>query len=254
MSITPFPTLFQAPIYRVPNHTLDLTVSSFFYNNPKTGHRSPLEIWLGDIGPLPHRVCNAPPTGPLTNIAPFYEPQTHGGGEGSPPPSQPGGFAQAASLAAQNLLPPAPPHPPFMSPGPLHTNILVDLPPIQEIMKALQNDIARNGEGPQPEAPPPTATSANPPPDSATTGATSTEGNGQHNQLNFVGRSLPLLFIRGADGIGYHSGRTIALDNLYVSINQSSPGQPQVQPDWMISAAAAASMDGNLQGWTLKVM
>lgn len=173
-------------------------------------------------------------------------------GEGSPQQQSPGGFAQAAAAQAQQMMPPAPQQPQFMQPGPLHTNVLVDLPPIQDIMKALQNDVQRAAEvSDKDSGEPSTSGTASNPPDSAVSASDASS----HPHLNFVGRSLPLLFIRGADGIGYHSGRTIALDNLYVSVHQNGPsGAPQIQPDWMITAATAATIDGNLQGWTLKVI
>ena len=150
------------------------------------------------------------------------------------------------------MMPPPPQQPQFMQSSPLHTNVLVDLPPIQDIMKALQNDAQRAAEASNKEGEPGSSGATSNPPDSAGSAGTDSSS---HPHLNFVGRSLPLLFIRGADGIGYHSGRTIALDNLYVSVHQNGPsGQPQIQPDWMITAATAATIDGNLQGWTLKVI
>lgn len=56
MPITPFPTLFTAPIYRPPNNTLELTVSNFFYDNPEARVQAPLDVYLGSIGPLRSRV------------------------------------------------------------------------------------------------------------------------------------------------------------------------------------------------------
>jgi recombining binding protein (suppressor of hairless) len=56
MPITPFPTLFTAPLYRPPNNSLELTVSNFFYENPETRQQVPLDVYLGGIGPLRTRV------------------------------------------------------------------------------------------------------------------------------------------------------------------------------------------------------
>ena len=89
MPITPFPTLFTPPSYRPTTNTVELTVSNFFYENPKTGHASALEVWLGDIGPLQLRVYPVQAPGPLTNIAPFH-------GQGIVPPGADG--------AAQGIL------------------------------------------------------------------------------------------------------------------------------------------------------
>src|SRR5260221_13627760 len=48
----PFPTLFTAPVYRPANNALELTVSNFFYENPKTRTQMPL-----DCGISPLRTC-----------------------------------------------------------------------------------------------------------------------------------------------------------------------------------------------------
>jgi recombining binding protein suppressor of hairless len=54
--ITPFPTLFTAPLYRPQNNSLELTVANFFYHDSNTGGQLPLDVYLGNIGPLRSRV------------------------------------------------------------------------------------------------------------------------------------------------------------------------------------------------------
>ncbi|KAI5123772.1 hypothetical protein M0805_000361 [Coniferiporia weirii] len=233
LPITPFPTLFQPPVYRPANNTLDLTVSSFFYENPKTGHHSQLEIWIGDIGPLQHRIGNALPSGPLTNIASFYDP--HGPPPaGSIPPADPSSSAQGPQII------PSPPQ--FMPTGPFHTNVSVDMPPVQDIVKALQKE-ARRLQGVA----------------SASADGADPSGSGDdaaETPVNIAGRSLPLLFIRGADGVGYHSGRTITCENVFQGMDLNNPpagpgGGPD--PAWL-AAAQAATADGGMHGWTLRVL
>lgn len=227
--ITPFPTLFQPPIYRPANNTLEITVSSFFYENPKTGHHSQLEIWLGDIGPLTHRICNAPPSGPLTNIAPFYGP-TEGG---SQPPGSPMSPTSGSAGAPAPMLPPAQ----YIAPGPFHTNLMVDMPPINQIVKALQDEVRRQ--------------------EAAAKGESVEQRSPPEEPVNIAGRSLPLLFIRGADGIGYHSGRTITCENLFQGMDLNNPVGGGGDPQWIQAAQAAAAAnagDNGIHGWSIRVL
>lgn len=107
--------------------------------------------------------------------------------------------------------------------------MVVDLPPIAEIVDALQDDSTSG-----PEA------------------SSSTQKKSVIPRIN--GRSLPLLFIRSADGVGYHSGRTVTCENLFQGVDIASH-PPSVDPGWL-AAAQAATVDGNnpYDGWTLRVM
>src|SRR5260221_14104861 len=71
LPVTPFPTLFTAPVYRPANNSLELTVSIFFYENPKTRTQTPLDVYLGSIGPLRTGIYQTPPPVPLTNASPL---------------------------------------------------------------------------------------------------------------------------------------------------------------------------------------
>ncbi|KAF9496093.1 hypothetical protein BDN71DRAFT_1446499 [Pleurotus eryngii] len=244
MPITPFPTLFTAPVYRPANNAVELTVSNFFYEDPKTHVQTPLDVYLGNLGPLRHRVYQAATPGPLTNIAPFGQPLV-----GGPPPpdgSNPsaGDHAMMAGPSGAGMSPPR-----FVPTGPLHTIVIVEMPPLADVIKALEedalppnNDPSRppsNGEGSQPRE---GSNGASPPHPSIT------------------GRSLPLLFIRAYDGVGYHSGRTIACENVFQSMDLSAVQNPTnalpggIEPGWLAAAQAAAAAEGGLHGWTLRVM
>lgn len=244
MPITPFPTLFTAPVYRPTNNTVELTVSNFFYEDPNTRQQTPLDVYLGNLGPLRHRVYQATPPGPLTNISPFVQPiPGHQGMEGGLTP-------EAGPPGSPTAGPPR-----YMPSGPLHTIVIVEMPPLADVIKALEEDAlppnadgsgsnhhsprhdgsqphdARNGTG----GPPP------PPP--------------------FAGRSLPLLFIRASDGVGYHSGRTIACENVFHTMDLSSlAGNPanvpggSIDTGWLAAAHQAAAAEGGMHGWTLRVM
>ncbi|KAJ7487483.1 hypothetical protein B0H11DRAFT_2013560 [Mycena galericulata] len=228
MPITPFPTLFTAPVYRQTNNTIELTVANFFYSDPSTGAHTPLDVYLGNLGPLRHRVYQASPPGPLTNISPFVN-RTGGNVMDNPEPA------------------PSSPTVPRFSAGPLHAIVIVEMPPLADVIKALEedalptvsDDVTSNSR-------------PSPPTDNA-------QSNGVP-RASIAGRSLPLLFIRPSDGVGYHSGRTIACENVFQALemgnmagNPSNPGS-NVDTGWLAAAQAAAAADGGLHGWTLRVM
>ena len=232
---------------------MELTVSNFFYEDTKTRTQQPLTVYLGNVGPLRARCFPPHAPGPLTNIS-------YGGG--IPGPSSeltphdgtvPGVSSNISTGRYQ----------------PLHTLVTVEMPSLTEIIKALQEEVI-----------PPNALT----PDGATTGPHTTSSGGNSAaagtqvdgpsgggpqatnnapQPSIAGRSLPILFIRASDGVGYHSGRTIACENVFQSMDLSGmapghvltpPGGPTADPGWLAAAQAAASADGGLHGWTLRVL
>lgn len=188
--ITPFPTLFTAPVYRTEKNTVELTVSNFFYEDPKSHQQVPLDVYLGNLGPLRHRVYSPSPPGVLTSVG--FLP-------GATPVSENGMVGQAVMDTAPRYITP--------QGVVMHTIVMVEMPPLGDVLKALEEDALE----PSAEAP--------------------------------NGRSLPLLFIRSCDGVGYHSGRTITCDNVYA----------QLTPD---GAVDTGWLEGNManHGWTLRVM
>ncbi len=273
LPITPFPTLFTPPTYRPAANSVELTVSNFFYENPKTGHGSALEVWLGDIGPLQQRVYPVQAAGPLTNITPFHG-HNQGVGEGSmqgPMQQQPDASGSESSMSpVQQPQISGQPFPQrFMPMGPAHTNVCIEMPAVQEIVKVLQAEVKRLGIVPPP--PPPQSGEGMERQNGGSDGGEKEGGEAGASSLeetnaalSIAGRSLPLLFIRGADGIGYHSGRTIAVENVFHGMEaaaQQQLGPPPPGSDsnaWMLAAqaaaAAAAAADGGLHGWTLRVL
>lgn len=251
LPITPFPTLFTAPTYRPANNTLELTVSNFFYEDPKTRTQQPLTVYLGNIGPLHARLFPPHAPGPLTNIS--YS-------SGMPGPS-------SELTPNDGTVPGVPPNVPTGRYTPLHTLVTVEMPPLAEVLKALQEEVvspnALSVDG--------TAVGTHTTPsggDSAaagdqvdgTTGGAPTTNSSPHPSI--AGQSLPILFIRASDGVGYHSGRTIACENVFQSMDLSGMapgvltpgGAPTADPAWLAAAQAAASADGGLHGWTLRVL
>ncbi|KAJ3816050.1 hypothetical protein F5876DRAFT_85430 [Lentinula aff. lateritia] len=221
--ITPFPTLFTAPVYRQANNTIELTVSNFFYEDPKTRQQATLDVFLGNLGPLPHRVYQTSPSGPMASM-PFVQP-IPGLPEGVPldPPGSPTRYIPS---------------------GPLHTIVMVEMPPIGDIIKALEEDSlppnAEHPDGHSDVSHPGSRNGSGPPP-------------------SIAGRSLPLLFIRSADGVGYHSGRTIACENVFQGIDIT--GQPphpgaNIDTGWLAAAHNVQTENGlqGLQSWTLRIM
>ncbi|KAF8078732.1 hypothetical protein FPV67DRAFT_1557973 [Lyophyllum atratum] len=237
MPITPFPTLFTAPVYRPNNNTVELTVSNFFYEDPKTRTQTPLDVYLGNLGPLRHRIYQATPPGPLTNISPFV--QSIPGADGGP--SDPAG-TPSPTIGA----------PRYMASGPLHTIVIVEMPPLGEVIKALDQDaLPPNADGVESNHHSPRAAGGTPVPDVRNVPS--------QPPLSIAGRSLPLLFIRASDGVGYHSGRTIACENVFQSIDLGNmTGNPPVGTNidtgWLAAAQAAAAAEGGMHGWTLRVM
>ena len=248
LPVTPFPTLFTAPVYRPANNALELTVSNFFYENPKTRTQTPLDVYLGSIGPLRTRIYQTPLPGPLTNVSPFVQPLTppvEAGAEGVVDP-------QPSTNGAPTSVPPIPPR--YITAGPLHTIVVVEMPPLADVINALKENVL-------------------PPVDEAEGRAE--RGNGAQEAREgerdsgmapaivpqqLAGRSLPLLFIRALDGVGYHSGRTIACENVFENmslnvIGGGPGGSPSgIDQSWLAAAQAAAAVDGGLHGWTLRVM
>src|SRR5882762_8063344 len=216
--ITPFPTLFTAPVYRPANNTVELTVSNFFYEDNKTRAQTPLDVYLGNIGPLRQRVYQASPPGPLTNISPFVQSLT-----GEPGPSG----------EHRNIPSPVAGPPQYMPSGPIHTIVVVEMPPLADVIKALEADaLPVNGDG---------TGSGQHSPTEATVHQQSTNG----APPSIAGRSLPLLFIRASDGVGYHSGRTIACENVFQTMDLGSMGNPpnpqaaSIDTGWLAAAQAA---------------
>lgn len=122
------------------------------------------------------------------------------------------------------------------------------MPPLADVIKALEEDaLPPNGD--------PASNHNNDPPG----GQTHQGRNGSGAPPpSIAGRSLPLLFIRASDGVGYHSGRTIACENVFQSMDLGLNGGPNaaahIDSGWLAAAQAAAAADGGLHGWTLRVM
>ncbi|KIK70877.1 hypothetical protein GYMLUDRAFT_66092 [Collybiopsis luxurians FD-317 M1] len=227
MPITPFPTLFTAPVYRQANNSIELTVSNFFYEDPKTHQQATLDVFLGNLGPLQRRVYQTSPSGPMASM-PFVQPIP--------------GLPDAVPLDSSG----SPTR--YMPSGPLHTIVMVEMPPIADIIKALEED-----------ALPPSLEHSDGQP--AADGSHPGSRNGSGPPPSIAGRSLPLLFIRSSDGVGYHSGRTIACENMFQGLDiNGQPPHPGTNIDtgWLTAAHNVAE-NGGLQGlqnsgWTIRIM
>ncbi|KAF8973690.1 hypothetical protein BDZ97DRAFT_1690944 [Flammula alnicola] len=235
LPITPFPTLFTAPVYRPANNTVELTVSNFFYESPTTRQQTALDVYLGNLGPLHLRVYQTNPPGPLTAINTFMP--TPGG-----QPMEARDGASGSPSSSQRYIP-----------SPLHTIVIVEMPPLADVIKALEDDAlpisnnSANGNKPQSSDAPNSESSSAPPLPAP--------------MPSIAGRSLPLLFIRASDGVGYHSGRTIACENVFQAMDLGNMGGNQanvpaagMDANWIAAAQAAAVAEGGMHGWTLRVM
>lgn len=213
-------------------------MSNFFYEDRTTGNQTPLDVYLGNLGPLRHRVYQATPPGPLTNISPFVQ--------SMPGPQGMDGMPPESGVGSPTTGPPR-----YMPSGPLHTIVIVEMPPLVDVIKALEEDaLPPNQEG--------SGSNHHSPHD----GSPHDSRNGSGGPPpSIAGRSLPLLFIRASDGVGYHSGRTIACENVFQTMdlggmtgNPSSAPGGSIDTGWLAAAQAAAAADGGMHGWTLRVM
>ncbi|KAI6162099.1 hypothetical protein EDD17DRAFT_1776924 [Pisolithus thermaeus] len=151
----------------------------------------------------------------LTNVAPF------GGGV-------PGHSLDMPSTSEAGVAVPGPVAPARYVPQPLHTIVTVDMPSLAEVIKALQKI------GPHMS------------PSGADVGGGQVDGAAAGGS-----QKSPLLFIRAYDGVGYHSGRTVTCENVFQSMDLGAMAQGHLLPR---PAATAATAEGGLHGWTLRVM
>lgn len=197
--------------------------------------QTPLDVYVGNIGPLRHRLYQATPHGPLTSVSPFVQSVS---------------LAETAPNEVHHIgnVPPANPGTPlanrYQPPGPIHTIVVVEMPAIEDMIKALEDD---SGQTPNGDV----SKSRNSPSDDGAASKPDTH--------SIAGRSLPLLFIRPSDGIGYHSGRAIACENVFqtmdlAGMSGANPGAGSIDTGWLAAAQAAAAAEGGLHGWTLRVI
>ncbi|KAA1468728.1 hypothetical protein DENSPDRAFT_834136, partial [Dentipellis sp. KUC8613] len=256
MPITPFPTLFTAPIYRPAGNSLEMTISNFFYDHPKTRVQTPLDVYLGNLGPLPLRLYQSGPAGPLTSVNPFVHAVPPGPEGGSPSidPAQAEAAAQAQAAMSQ---------PRYFPTHSLHSIVIAELPPIGDIIRAIEEDTMSPGQRNDGDENGASADGDRQGQDEESRSAPGEKDSGIGTTIappHISGRGLPLLFIRSADGVGYHSGRTIACENVFQNMdlsaigqNPQNPGAGSIDTGWLAAAQAAAAADGGLHGWTLRV-
>ncbi|KZT05872.1 uncharacterized protein LAESUDRAFT_759772 [Laetiporus sulphureus 93-53] len=225
LPITPFPTLFTAPLYRSQQNmpqqqvdVLELTAANFFYHNPATNTVDPLDVYLGPLGPLRLRVYQAAAVGITSAAGPsFISPSA---GEG------PIRFVPTAGTYGPQSTPSNP------TAGPLHAIVVVEMPSKGEMLKALEEDALPTNE----EA------------------ADAAAGKQRSKPERISGRSLPLLFIRAYDGVGYHSGRAIACEYLFkdmdIGVSSTTNGEKR---DWAAETAQHLS-ENSLHNWIFRVM
>ncbi|KAH9837042.1 uncharacterized protein C8Q71DRAFT_706652 [Rhodofomes roseus] len=221
LPITPFPTLFTAPRYvpntdynaQPPRELLELTAANFFYHNPTTATVEPLDVYIGPLGPLRTRIFQATHTPFSGTVQPFIATTAVQGQLKFVP--------TAGTLTDVSHTPPV--H------GPLHTLVLVELPPKGDVLKALEEDaVPTSGEN---ESGAPTKS---------------------RSRVEIIsGRSLPLLFIRAYDGVGYHSGRAVACEYLFKNMNiDAVSGEKR---SW-ISEHAAHAVEQSLNNWAWRII
>lgn len=182
MPITPAPAVASycrwiPPAQRGGEHSLEMSVSGFYGINPTTGAKEPLQVWVGDIGPL--RVASyeglATQTGPLGSpitdgLLPTFHVNTPSGGGSSPGRS-----------------------------APVNAFVAVTLPPVRDLIRALMDSVrvSRPNGG------------------SSRGQSSQTNGSGLEGDLDSEEELwardpiLPVLFLRKWDDIGFHSGYVV---------------------------------------------
>ncbi|KDQ09258.1 hypothetical protein BOTBODRAFT_37170 [Botryobasidium botryosum FD-172 SS1] len=291
--ITPFPSLISPPVYRPATHTLELTLSNFIHSDPHTNVPDSLEVWLGELGPLRQRVYQSNPA---------TLPAGQSGGPSGPPgvrtgadsnksdshsqPSDPA-LRTFTSILPNGVLPNSP-----QSAAP--TILILDMPPLADIIRAIHGSSAGlpPGLGPQalqssqaPRAPSPlgsekgkerevpSAGDRNPDayvisddmsaPTLAGPESAHPTGHPPHSDLtsgSSHGNPIPT-----------HTSTMHALPILFVrpsvgighhsgrsvvveNVLHGSSGAGSTGEEWLASAQVAAAAEGGLHGWTLRTM
>ena len=194
--ITPAPSVVQpirwAMSGRRNEHHLEISTVGFF-STTASGAKEPLQVWLGDMGPL-RLISNdgaATPPVPSGSKAPIVPLTT---------------TTQDFVVTVTSLSNPSTStnNGPNLRDPPVTTFIAVELPSMPDILRALLESVrgrritsSVNG-GPEP--PPNLGHGRN--------GGTihEDEGTETDEELWMKDPALPLLFVRGSDGIGFHSG------------------------------------------------
>lgn len=253
LPITPFPTLSSSPIYRSSNNLMELTVSNFFYQGSQGGCLTPLEIWLGAIGPLPHRVLHTAEVEERLKVPRFIgsmagiRDSTRRSSETDC--EDPGSATGVSAISGSEILATMMIPPSLGSSGSNHTAIVVELPELHAILKTIQDGVntASNSSIVQN--------------DKEAVHTSRTDG----NYANFgfpvasiSGRGLPLLFVRSLDGIGYHSGRSIVCENVFRSMEFSDPSDNTEHSTsrharWFDVGETAPPVVGGMNGWMMHI-
>lgn len=163
--ITPFPTICTQPTYRPSTHTLELVVSNFTSDDPETGQSEPLEIWLGNIGPLCQRVYRSNPTSGNVPLVPPGVPFAKAAAGALPSASDPSAVISAAAKAVLDFVDKPGGSGAGASSGeragsgssstsvfrrssvmsPSQTIVVVDMPPIPDIVRTMQENVMSPG-------------------------------------------------------------------------------------------------------------
>ncbi|KAL9940033.1 hypothetical protein V8E36_000738 [Tilletia maclaganii] len=202
LPITPFPIITSMPLYDARSHTLTTTALNFYYYPEEhTGQPTlvPMEVWLGSLGPLQSRSKpRSDRTGGESEIM-VNLPSLDEILETSREERQLGrqNAAAAVAAAAEAVAREA-----ESKAGPIQAAAVA----------AAAAASALNGSGGPGEygsGPSSSSGAAMPPP------------NAPGDATAHVPLYLPLLFVRGSDGTGYHSGRHIACEDI-VSLMQTA--------------------------------
>jgi recombining binding protein (suppressor of hairless) len=116
-----------------------------------------------------------------------------------------------------------------------HTIVVVDLPALAEIVGVVQGTGVGSGKGKGKEREG----------YAATTQAATMDGVPPVN----VGL-LPILLVRASDGVGYHSGRSVACENIFAGVVGAGGGGEA----WMEAANAVNGVEGGIAGWSLRIV
>ena len=229
--ITPFPVSANVPALPPSVNRLELDVFNFYSPDPITNAPTPMEVWIGSIGPLAIRIqpTNTQPYNTHFDVttAQSLEPVDSHDGSNLPPHGQDPGAPPNLTI---NRVPPN------------ITSISVELPTPHEILNAI---LQRDADGMTIPAPAGATASGSPssasptpggsrPPAPGTRSSSFTGREGENAPFSALsGRSLPIFFVRPYDRVGYMSGYSLVCESLFNGPALHGTGPDVSQTTWV---------------------
>lgn len=265
LAVTPFPIITSMPSYNPHQHTLSTTVLNFYYVSSDsddladaygTRHPVPMEVWLGPIGPLDCRsepkqdrpgeseiLVQLPPLPEILSAA--QDDKSHAGAQfGGQPANKEGPRSGNANGSVE-----------------LGVNTATSLTDAARASAERAMAIASAAMGESNEAG--SGSAGVPDKGSDQSGQQVQTAQQEQPQADqqpsapepaLQSQCLPLFFVRGCDGTGYHSGRHIACDDLFALVGAAGdPSAAEALRNLGVGLGQAAGASGS-GAWSLRVV